>query len=571
MVYLICAFIASITFASSSPIPTTFEIAELQAASTAGDPESQYQLAIYYFKGITGILNEDIDKGVELMKMSASQEYLPARILLASAVISNPKLDWIDPSLAIDWLEDGAAQKNVDAILLLSRVYESNLLQSPAPRKALELLLKNKELPEIANQLGEVYFRGLLDQNIDYEKAMSHFMNSAEKGFPEGIKNVGKLYFLGRGRAVDCNKAHYYMRRAAELGNLHAIYNMGLLYRKGCGVEQSDEKAFEWFQEGSDLGHWTARYELASAYLDGQGVAKDERRAFELFQTMAEGRNDARSIIKVAEAYRYGKGVKKNLQLAFSNYLKASSLGNTTATVELGFFYESGIGTEKDIQAALKCYYQAADKGNSKAKYRLGLLYELGKEVPQDYERAASFYQSALSIDPVVLKNKPSVLNAEKAYYRAAGALGRLHYYGHGVEKNLDLAIELMEKSAQRGSLNAIRLLAYIYENPGDGRYDLDKALHYLERAAEQDHIPSIFRLGTYNMTVTSNYEAALRYFRQAESLGHGESVFRLAYMIEKGWGLPSDPTAAKLKYAKADELGFSFKKQAEELRRYGR
>jgi TPR repeat protein len=198
-------------------------------------------------------------------------------------------------------------------------------------------------------------------------------------------------------------------------------------------------------------------------------------------------------------------------------------------------------------------------------------LYQLGKDVPQDYARAASFYQSAIDPDKRVLKNKPSVLNAEKPYYKAAGALGRLYYFGRGVEKDLDLAIQLLEKSAELDSLDAILLLAYIYENRQDGRYDMKKAISYQKAAAEQDHVSTIFRLGTYNMIVTSDYEAALLYFRKGESLDHGESVFRLAYMIEKGWGLPADKTAAKLKYAKADELGFSFVQQAEEIRRYGR
>ena len=564
-------FITTVVFANSSLVPTTQKISELKAASIEGDPESQYLLAHYYLKGISGIIDRDINTGIDLMKKSAAQDFPDAKIFLATAVISYPDLDWIDQPLAMLWLMKAADQKNVNAILFLAKVFENGRNNPPEPLRAMALLLEHAELPEIANELGEVYFRGLLEQEIDYDKAMEHFMVSAEKDFPEGVKNVGKMYFLGRGRKVDCDKAFYYMHRAAELDNLHAIYNMGLLYEKGCGVEQDDIKSFEWYQRASDLGHWTARHQLACAYLFGQGVKKDERRAFELFHAMAQGRQHLDSIVKVAEAYRYGKGVEKNMELSFSNYLKASSLGKTLATVELGYFYERGMGTAKDIQAALRCYNEAAKEGNSKAKYRLGLLYEIGKDVPQDYVRAADFYRNAISKDEMILKNKPSILNAEKPHYKAFGALGRLHYYGNGVKKDLNLAIELLEKSAELDSLNAINLLAYIYENQKDGRYDIKKAIIYLKKAAEQDHIPSIFRLGTYNMIVTSDYEEALHYFRKGELLGHGESIFRLAYMIENGWGLPADKTTAKLKYAKADELGFSFEQQAEELRRCGR
>lgn len=568
---VLLVFTAMVALANLSLVPTTKEISELKAASIEGDPESQYLLAHHYLKGIPGIIEQDISMGIDLMKKSAVQDFPAAKIFLAIAVVSYPDLDWIDQPLAMLWLMTAADQKNVNAILFLAKVFENGRNNSPDPLKAMALLLKHAELPEIANELGEVYFRGLLEQEINYDKAMEHFMNSAEKDFPEGIKNVGKMYFLGRGREVDCDKAFYYMRRAAELDNLHAIYNMGLLYEKGCGVKQDDVKAFEWYKRASDLGHWTARYELACAYLWGQGVKKDERRAFELFHTMAQGRQHLDSIVKVAEAYRYGKGVEKNMELSFNNYLKASSLGKTLAKVELGFFYEQGIGTAKDIQAALRCYNEAAKEGNSKAKYKLGLLYERGKDVPKDYERAADFYRSAISKDEMILKNKPSILNAEKPYYKAFGALGRLHYHGNGVKKDLNLAIELLEKSAELDSLNAICLLAYIYENRKDGHYDIKKAIFYLKKAAEQDHVPSIFRLGTYNMIVTSDYEQALHYFRKGELLGHGESTFRLAYMTENGWGLPVNETAAKLKYAKADELGFSFEQQAEELRRYGR
>jgi TPR repeat protein len=543
-------------------------IEQTKAKALAGDVDAQFQMAVYYMQGVPGIMERDQAEGGRWLSFAAEHGSKKARVIIAANVLAHNSPEEARQQ-ALTWLNEGRAQHDTMSILLLASVYEQGTGVRADADTALTILKENATLPEIANELGEVYFRGRLGQAVDYALAMQHFQAAAAKGLPEGIKNVGKLYYLGRGTPKDCAKAYLYLKKAADLNNLHAIYDMGLLYGEGCGVPQDYAQAVIWFQKASDRGHLTAREALAAAYADGRGVAKDERRALELYQSLGEN-GSPEALHRLAMINEHGIGVEKNPTLAFQQQLQAVRQGSIKALVGLAYYYRDGRGTAPDIQAALDCLKKAALAGDAEAKYAIGNIYDRGKWVKRDPAMAAKWYADSIREDSAALKSRPSVPGAEKIFVDGFGALGRLYYRGDGVPKDIPKAIELIRKGAEGGSVGAMAVLGGFYENGTDLPRDINLALQWYGRAADKGDVDSMFHLGTYHMTISKDYEKAIENFVRAGEKGHAEALFRLGYMQAHGWGCPTDLKMARQSYAKADALGFSHSQQREVLKQRG-
>ena len=202
-------------------------IDETKTKALAGNSDAQFQLALYYYKGVPGMLMQDTAEAGRWLNFAAEHGSQKARVIIAGTAFLEDSPEEARQR-ALQWLEEGRAQHDVPSILVLAGLYERGRGVRADAGTALSILKQDAALPEIANELGEIYFRGRLDQAVDYSLAMQYFEVAAEKNYPEGVKNVGKLYFLGRGRPKDCAKAYMYLKKAADLNDLHAIYDMGL-------------------------------------------------------------------------------------------------------------------------------------------------------------------------------------------------------------------------------------------------------------------------------------------------------------------------------------------------------
>jgi len=67
----------------------------------------------------------------------------------------------------------------------------------------------------------------------------------------------------------------------------------------------------------------------------------------------------------LAERYRSGKGVPKDMSKAAELYQKAADQGNHYAQNDLGMLYENGEGVPKDLNKARELYQKAADQGDT--------------------------------------------------------------------------------------------------------------------------------------------------------------------------------------------------------------
>jgi len=153
--------------------------------------------------------------------------------------------------------------------------------------------------------------------------------------------------------------------------------------------------------EGSD----NAKIFMADMLLHGWGVAKDVRKAEEIFTGLAENGNAyaqfvmiQRSLLPVTEApkkeselktpeefyqegrkYYYGEGVIMNNAKAVELFTVAAENGHAEAQLYLANCYRYGYGVSRDLQKARYWYQQSANQGNQSARANLDSLNKYGE------------------------------------------------------------------------------------------------------------------------------------------------------------------------------------------------
>jgi tetratricopeptide (TPR) repeat protein len=111
------------------------------------------------------------------------------------------------------------------------------------------------------------------------ERAFAMFTEAADKGDPEAMFELAKLYEKGIGTNQDVAKALSLYQKAADLGFADAINDLGFLYYQGAvGQKQDKKKAVELFLKAADLRHPQAMYNVAALIDDGavEGKTPDD-------------------------------------------------------------------------------------------------------------------------------------------------------------------------------------------------------------------------------------------------------------------------------------------------------
>ena len=100
---------------------------------------------------------------------------------------------------------------------------------------------------------------------------------------------------------------------------------------------------------------------------------------------------DVTAEFQVADAYAAGKGAPReprqlaaDYKQAAAWYQKAAEQGNIPAQIHLADLYRDGRGVTRDMAQAVAWYRKAADQGDAGAQGTLGLLYSVGMGIPRD-------------------------------------------------------------------------------------------------------------------------------------------------------------------------------------------
>ncbi len=102
------------------------------------------------------------------------------------------------------------------------------------------------------------------------DKAFEMFKAAADKGDPEAMFELGKLYEKGIGTEQDVKAAIALYQKSADLGFADAINDLGFLYYQGsAGLARNKDTAINMFLKAADLKHPQAMFNVAALIDDG--------------------------------------------------------------------------------------------------------------------------------------------------------------------------------------------------------------------------------------------------------------------------------------------------------------
>ena len=218
--------------------------------------------------------------------------------------------------------------------------------------------------------------------------------------------------------------------------------------------------------------------------------------------------NSAKTLYE--SGYKYYE--EKKFEEAADLWIKAANKGFAEAQYALGLLYEEGDGVGKSVDEALKWYNKAAEQGHEEAQKNFNNLFH------RQRFKITTTGTSSSSRRPYNETEKKVIYSPDKQF-----ALGEKCYYGRGVEKSYEKAIEWYEKAANQGHAEAQCSLGYMFSKGIGVKQNYIKAAEWYEKAANQGHAKGLFNLGTiyYNgRGVPKNLEKAIMLFTSAAKKG---------------------------------------------------
>ena len=159
---------------------------------------------------------------------------------------------------------------------------------------------------------------------------------ACEEGDENAMFWMAEFYDVGWGIEPDGQKALILQRKLAEMGHVDQQINMGNYYRE---VKWNPRAAFCWYMRAAKQGDWYGQLLVADCYFEGVGVKQDYKEAVKWYESgvaqfdnehsdrvdeeMGEDLSILTAVNRLAQCYRDGLGVKKDLEKVAEWYDKA--------------------------------------------------------------------------------------------------------------------------------------------------------------------------------------------------------------------------------------------------------
>ena len=295
-------------------------------AAKVGDLEAKTALGLMYIEG-TGV-NQDDQKGVEYLKEAAAndnakaQYYLGSMYYLGIGVERNLKT-------AHRWIKKSAEQGYADAQQNLALMYEQGKGTKKNPILANKWRLKSAASGNRDEQysLGVAY----LDAE-DYDNAYIWLEKSANQEHAKAQEKLAGLI-----------ENEFFLLKFGENGSL--------------------KKSLDLYQKSYENGNTRLSYKLASIY-DNKPFS-NYRKSHKFYQEALK-QGELAAYLDIARHYKFGQGVRKNLEKAYSFTIAAARKGYKPAWSQVVEMYLEGAGVKKSIKKAkywLKKLAKSGDKG----------------------------------------------------------------------------------------------------------------------------------------------------------------------------------------------------------------
>lgn len=298
----------------------------------------------------------------------------------------------------------------------------------------------------------------------------------------------------------------------------------------------------------------TADFKMGTDYAFGRGFPGIDALAAEAF-TMTAKNGDVDSYAALGNMYSRGIHFKRDYEEAIKWYRLAANAGHATATYELCCCYMEGLGIPKDDKEAIRLLVKAAEMGEPSAQSVLGTVIELGKYgFDVDIRESLNWYMKA----------------AQKGNALAQLKVGDAYIEGDLLQRDEDKGIEYLTKAAEQNEIHAIHRLGLYYDQ-GLGEIKPNKELSfkwYMKGALLED-IRSEFRVGFCYLVgsgVEKNEKEAAKWLFKAGDKGHADAAYTVGTMLLREMAIGEDVEVAKVWFNKAASQGHAA--AIEELRK---
>ncbi|WP_052754496.1 DUF2610 domain-containing protein [Calothrix sp. 336/3] len=254
--------------------------------------------------------------------------------------------------------------------------------------------------------------------------------------------------------------------------------------------------------------------------------------------TKAAENGDAEAQYLLGIAYNAGEGVTANPERTAYWLRRSATRGFSRAQFAYGQRLYWGWGeTTPNKKEGFDWWLVAAENNNASAMLAIGETYLYGREgVPgQDLAQAEKYFNQALSIGALDAETSLGRLYTEKA--KKAQIAGDKKTSGQASEKKL----AYFQNAAQKGSSDAMYLLAQMYRYGDYVKVDLSKAIEWYKKsitAGDNDAAVELAQLYADESTTglgKAQPEEAAKYFRIAINRGSKTAGVELADLIRNG------------------------------------
>ncbi|WP_308734070.1 caspase family protein [Humidesulfovibrio sp.] len=214
---------------------------------------------------------------------------------------------------------------------------------------------------------------------------------------------------------------------------------------------------------------------------------------------------------------------------------KAAKLGIPLALVLRAEFLADQPVSPSDVVEARELLRRAMDMGEPEARLDLGRLFILGKGGPKDVAGGERLFAD---------------LVRERPAYGTKVALAYLEFSEKVLPKpDADAkGVAYARRAASLGDIDAMMLMAELYERGGHVKKDPYEAWSWYEKAAGRGYTWAMttlgisLRYGSEDLGVKKNQVEAFKWFRKAADLGNTSALIDVAKMTILGEGVPKDP-----------------------------
>ena len=375
-------------------------------------------------------------------------------------------------------------------------------------------------------------------QEVDIER-LEEIKEKAKDGDPRSMFLMGIVLEQGKYEKQNIKKAAQYYKQSAEAGYDSAYYNLGKMYELGLGVSQSYKVAYAYYEKLVPKNHGEAIYRFGILHEYGTGVDVDKKKAVSLYlKSYLLGYRPAQTKIDLLPT----DSLANPKDIYYVHY-KADK-GDMLSQFVTGRMYEEGAGFSKDPAKAFNYYLKASEQGYPPAYTAIGDMYAKGKHVKKNMRLAAKNYLTATNMGDETARQRLSTIDLDNS-----------------IDPNSIEYLEYISTLDSEKAGNAVELYK-LYNKFWNGEgvnVDRQRAIEYLQKAAEQDYSPAYMKLGHlyyYGNAVQQDYATAFSYFKEAFILKNDSALFIIGDMYANGLGVEVNEAKAVKYYLTAGVNG---------------